>query len=354
MLLEKLLHLLGSWAPAFRQKRTCERAIALALGLRCGLGRRTVTRSICFNNRQHQDWSADYKLFNRSRWDEDALFEPIIQTAIGQYCPKHIVVGLDDTGIKRSGKKIKTAYWQRDPLSPPFHTNLMWGQRFLQASLLTPLYQFDGESSPRGLPIRFEEVTPVRKPGKNATTEQKAAYRQAKKAHNLSTAFVETLRELRQDFDSHGFELKTFIAVGDGSFCNKTTFRQPLDRTILITRARKDLRLCFPHQGQGPRYYGTELFSPEKVYNDPTIPWKETKIFHGSKYRKIRFKEVSQVLWQRGGGRRLLRLFVLAPTPYRKTKEGRRYYRQKAYLLCDSQSVGCQRTFASLLRSLAN
>ena len=118
MLLEHLLHLLGGWAPVFRQQRTCARAVALALGLLCGLGRRTVTRSICFNNRQHQDWSADYKLFNRSRWDAHALFEPIIQTAIGQYCPKHIVVGLDDTGIKRSGKKVKTAYWQRDPLSP--------------------------------------------------------------------------------------------------------------------------------------------------------------------------------------------------------------------------------------------
>src|SRR6266481_377142 len=79
----------------------------------------------------------------------------------------------------------------------------MLGQRFLQASLLTPLYQFDGESSPRGLPIRFEEVTPVRKPGKNATTEQKAAYRQAKKTHNLSRAFVDMLRELRPTFGSH-------------------------------------------------------------------------------------------------------------------------------------------------------
>jgi hypothetical protein len=76
------------------------------------------------------------------------------------------VVGLDDTGIKRSGKKIKSARWLRDPLSPPFRTNLMWGQRFLQASLLTPLYAFDAESSPRGLPIRFQEVTPVRKPSK--------------------------------------------------------------------------------------------------------------------------------------------------------------------------------------------
>ena len=342
MLLENLLHLLGGWAPVFRQQRTCARAVALALGLLCGLGRRTVTRSICFNNRQHQDWSADYKLFNRSRWDVHALFGPIIQTAIGQYCPKYIVVGLDDTGIKRSGKKVKTAQWLRDPLSPPFHTNLMWGQRFLQASLLTPLYRLDGESSPRGLPLRFEEVTPVRKPGKKATKEQKAAYRQAKKTHNLSTAFVAMLRELRQCFDCHGFQHKSVIAVGDGSFCNKTTFRQAFDRTVLITRARKDLRLCMPHQGEGPRYYSKETFTPEKVYHDPSIPWKEVKIFHGARYRKVRYKEVSQVLWQRGGGRRLLRLFVLAPTPYRKTKEGRRYYRQKAYLLCDDNRLAAK------------
>ena len=53
MLLEKLLALLQGWAPAFGQQRTCARAIALALGLLCGLGRRTVTRAICFNNRQH-------------------------------------------------------------------------------------------------------------------------------------------------------------------------------------------------------------------------------------------------------------------------------------------------------------
>jgi hypothetical protein len=116
MLLAKLLSLLEGWAPAFRQHRTHSRAIGLALGLLCGLGRRTITRAICFNNRQHQDWGADYKLFNRSRWNARALFGPIIRRAIAQYCPKHIVIGLDDTGVKRSGKKVKTARWLRDPL----------------------------------------------------------------------------------------------------------------------------------------------------------------------------------------------------------------------------------------------
>src|ERR1700761_9332595 len=117
----------------------------------------------------------------------------------------------------------------------------------------------------------------------------------------------------------------------------------PLERTIIITRARKDLRLCCAHQGQVRRYYGTELFSPQSVYKDSTIPWKETKIFHGSKYRTIRFKEVGQVLWQRGGARRLLRLFVVAPVPYRKTKAGKINYREEAYLLCDDNMLSAKK-----------
>jgi hypothetical protein len=148
---------------------------------------------------------------------------------------------------------------------------------------------------------------------------------------------------LRQDFDSHGFADKELIAVGGGSFCNKTTFRQPLERTILITRARKDLRLCFPHQGPGRRYYGTELFSPQSVFKDSTIPWKETTIFHGGKYRRIRYKEVRQLLWQRGGGRRLLRLFVVAPVPYRNTKAGKVNYREEAYLLCGENKLSAKK-----------
>ena len=122
----------------------------------------------------------------------------------------------------------------------------------------------------------------------------------------------------------------------------KQRLSQAFDRTILITRARKDLRLCRPHHGQGPRFYSKETFTPEEVYQDPGIPWKEVKIFHGARYRRVRYKEVSQVLWQRGGGRRLLRLFVLAPTPYRKTKAGRRYYRKKAYLLCDDNILAAK------------
>jgi hypothetical protein len=108
---------------------------------------------------------------------------------------------------------------------------------------------------------------------------------------------------------------------------------------VLLTRARKNLRLCFPYQGPGRRVYSEDRFTPEEVYKDKSRPWKEVRLFHGGKYRRVRYKEVNGVLWRGGGRRRRLRLLVLAPTAYRKTKAGRPYYRQKAFLLCDDAQL---------------
>jgi alpha-mannosidase len=59
-------------------------------------------------------------------------------------------------------------------------------------------------------------------------------------------------------------------------------------------------------------------------------------------YRRVRYKEGREVLWRRGGHRRRLRLFVPAPTAYRKTKAGRPYYREKAFLLCDDNPLAAK------------
>ena len=61
-----LEQLTTGWASVFAQKRTMQRALALAFGLVCGVGKRTVTRAICFHGNTQKDWSADYKVFSRS------------------------------------------------------------------------------------------------------------------------------------------------------------------------------------------------------------------------------------------------------------------------------------------------
>jgi hypothetical protein len=337
MLLETWQALVARWDRAFIQGRVHQRAVALALGLLCGVGRRTITRALGFLDKEQQDWSADYRLFSRSPWETVQLFEPQLKQAVETYCPadEPMAAALDDTVVPRNGKLVPNTSWQRDPMSPPFQVNLIWGQRYLQASLLLPLYRQDQESSPRALPVRFAECPVVRKPGKQASPQQWADYRQAKKQHNLSAQFVKVGQELRQRLDAQGYVARRRLLTGDNSFCNRRTFRQQWDRTCLLCRARKDLRLCFRHKGPGRRYYGQEKFTPQQVYANRRRQWKQTRIFHGGRWRQVRYKEVKKVLWQGGAGRKELRLLVLAPTPYLKTKAGHKYYRERAFLLTD-------------------
>ena len=70
------------WAFVFPQERSLQRAIALAFGILCGIGRRTLTRAISFQGNTQKDWSADYKVFSRSPWEPRALFDPILEQSI--------------------------------------------------------------------------------------------------------------------------------------------------------------------------------------------------------------------------------------------------------------------------------
>jgi hypothetical protein len=337
MLLKCWLQLLAQWRPLFTQERTFQRALTLAAGLLGALGRRTVTAALSFLGKTQQDWTADYRFFSQAKWDTAPLFDPVLDQAVRQYLPAPwpVTVGFDDTSLPRTGKKIRTAGWQRDPMSPPFHPNLRWGQRFLQASLLLPLYQQNPTSAARALPVRFVECPVVRKPGKRAKVKVWRAYKRAKKTHNLSVRWVQEVTRLRQRLDQLGYAERPLLAVGDGSFCNRTTFRAKLERTSRLCRAKKNLRLCFRHTGPGRRFYGEATFTPLEVYQDKQRPWQEIKIFYGGKRRTVRCKVVTEVLWRGGAGRQLLRLMVIAPIPYRLTKHGYVNFRQPAFLLAD-------------------
>ena len=249
------------------------------------------------------------------------------------YCPGRLVgVAVDDTRLRKTGRAIPQARYHRDPLSPPFHVNLMYGLRFLQASLLLPLHR-RGNASCRALPVRFEEAAPVKKPSRKAGEEAWQEYKKMRKLHNLSQRLVQIVAPLRRALDAAGGTAKLLVLALDGSFCNRTCFRAPRDRTELIARTRKDARLCFRAPQPSRRFYALSTFTPEQVREDAAHSWKQTKLFYGGKRRRIRYKEVTQVYWRRGAGQIPLRLFIVAPTPYRKRKSSKLYYRQPAYLL---------------------
>lgn len=335
-LLTCLLQHTQRWAFVFPQQRSLTRAIALAFGILCGVGKRTVTRAIAFHGNTQKDWSADYKVFSRSPWEPRALFDPILAQAIQEQKLERIVISTDDTRVWRNGKHVPQTQWHRDPLGPPFQVNLRWGHRFLQASLVLPLYVKDPEGSSRSLPVRFEMAPVVKKPGKHASEGDQKEYRRLKKEKNLSVQFVALTQELRQRLDQTGHAKKRLSQVVDGSFCNRTVFGEDWEQqNISVTaRCRKDVVLCKRAPGKGRRFYGIRKFTPEQVRQRASLaPWRTAKVFHGGSYRLVRYKELTKVYWQGGAKQRPLRLLVVAPTGYRTSKNGRKYYRQPAYLL---------------------
>src|SRR5260370_1467041 len=233
------------WRLAFAQARTHERAVEHALASVCVLGRRTISRSLGALGRSDCDWSADYRMFSRARWQPERLFDPVIDEYLERYPKGPVVAAIDDTKLHKTGKKIPGAGWQRDPLSPPFHVNLLFGLRFLQASLLFPHYR-EGDYPPRGIPVRFQAAPPLKKPGKRASEEELKQYRQLQKQQNLSTQTLDVLRELRTSLDQRGASARSFLVVCDGSFANRTIFNATLDLTHFLARCRKYARLCFP------------------------------------------------------------------------------------------------------------
>jgi hypothetical protein len=221
-------------------------------------------------------------------------------------------------------------------MGPAFQTNLRWGHRFLQASLVLPLYQQDGESSSRSIPVRFELAPVVKKPGKKASEEQWAEYWRLKKKNNLSVQFVNLTKEVRDRLNQTGHINKRLFQVGDGSFCNRTIFAEDWEaqNVSVVVRSRKDIVLCRRAQDAGPRFYGKTKFTPDQVRRrNSRACWQTAMIFHGGCYREVRYKELNKVYWQSGSKKREVRLLVVAPVGYRTSKNGRKYYRQPAYLL---------------------
>ncbi len=325
---------------AFAQHRTGCRAERLGMSQLACLGRHTVTGLLYTGGRQFQDWSADYRLYSRDIWEARDLFVPITRGLVDLLPPGAPFVGaMDDTHVKKTGTRIPGASYRRDPLSPAFHTNFIRAQRFLQVSGLVPNTNPPG--SARAIPIAFEHVPPVPKPKKDASDEEKKAYRTRQREQNLSTYGVQAIRRLRDDLDQrHGAADRILVMGVDGSYTNATVLKGRPPRTTIIGRIRKDAKLCAPPrpEDQRPRgttrQYGQPLPTPDQIRREEGIPWQEVQAYASGKRHTFRVKTIGPVLWAKAGAKQPLRLVVIAPVGYRLRKGSKLLYRQPAYLIC--------------------
>lgn len=334
--------LLESWSELFPQARTFERARRLTFGLLSCLRVHLTSNAICASGRQFQDWSGDYKVFSRSAWNPHRLFEPIFKH-LAQFLPtpdSPVFAALDDTLCKKTGRKIPGASIGRDPQSLPFHVNLMRGLRFVQLSILVSPLNKRGPA--RALPVRFEPASPAIKPKKNASEDDKKRFREEKKKQALTRAGVAVIQSVRQQLDQRpDTAQRQLIVAVDGSYTNGTVLKQPLPRTTLIGRIRKDAKFFFPAAASGlskktgrPRCYGPPAPTPEQVLKDESIAFQKVSVFAAGQMREFSVKTVSPLYWRKAGVNMPLLLVVIKPVGYRLRNGSKLLYRDPAFLIC--------------------
>lgn len=322
----------------FSQARVRERAYRLALSLLACLGRHTITGMLCAGGRQFVDWSADYRLFSRTQWSPRQLFEPVLQgvlDVVDRSSP--LVAALDDTYLKKTGTKIPGVAYRRDPMSPVFRPNFIRALRFCQLSATVPLEQALGPA--RGIPVRFEHVPPVPKPGRNAGPQERAEYRRRLREESVSTHGARMIQSLRNSVDASPPEHnRPLVVTADGSYCNGTVIKSLPARTTLIARIRQDAKLhsiptVQPSTGR-PRLYGDLLPTPDQLRRDASVQWITVDAYATGKIHHFKVKRCAPVLWRKAGSDRPLQLVIISPLRYNRSRDAKRLYRRPAYLIC--------------------
>jgi hypothetical protein len=365
---EQLLN--EGWRDVFSQQRVFARVRCLTLGLLICLRTHLISNVICATGRQFQDWTADYWVWSRSPWEARDLFNPILDALPGLLngIDAPVLAALDDTMIKKTGRRIPGVAIGRDPMSPPFHVNLCYGVRFVQVSVLVSP---PAGGAARALPVRFEFAPPAVKPksmkrkpaepvgasdrqsgatpsANQSVTPEEAAYQEEKKLRRLPQVGLNAIVSLRESMDARpALAERTLIVSGDGSYTNRVVLRGLPHDTVYIGRVRKNAKLHFPvaasaNKANGrPRRYGPLAPTPDQILRDSTS-WIEVRCFVAGEFRTVLVKVLKTVYWRNAGIDVPVQVVVIKAAGYRRRKSGKLSYREPAFLICTDPDLALQ------------
>jgi len=308
-----------------------------------GFGRRTITGLIRTQNRHQQDWTADYRFYSQDRFSDQAVFDlvrKILEDQLERTQP--LVVAMDDSLLRKTGRKVHGVRYVRDPLSPPFNVNFVRGLRVLQVSAALP----DGSGAARMVPVDFQHAVLPPKPSRKASAEELEAYKQERAQRNINNVGVGRLQWLRQQMDRRGSAQRRLIACVDGRFTNRTVFEAVPERTVLIGRLRKDAVLHFLPQAQPDkgrkRKYGALAPTPEQLLQDEATTWQTVRGSACGRMQEFKIKRLRPVVMRMNGGAMPVQVMVIKPLGYRLTLGGKLFYRQPAFLVCTDPDLSVE------------
>lgn len=319
------------------------------------MGRHTVTGMLTASGQQFRDWSAAYRLFYGGRMNIEYFFSVARKNLLEKHLglDEPVFAHMDDTNIRKRGKKVAGTSWMRDPLGPPFHTNFIWGQRFIQLSVSLP--EAKGTCRSKAIPVDFHHCPSAKKPKKSDGPQLWKDYKEKSKKAKLSRVGHDRIHLLRNNLNNEGAQNRPLIISVDGSYTNETVLKDLPGNVTLIGRIRKDCSLHelpdVTRKGVGRnRVYGQPLPTPEQIRQSTDFPWLEVEAWAAGKKHQFRIKVIKVVRWRKAG-KQNLQMAVIAPLGYRLTKKSKKLYRQPAYLICTDPNLDiCQLLQAYLWR----
>jgi hypothetical protein len=294
------VHLLQALEPCFTAP-SLRTFVTLMAGWSLATGRHTVTGVVRAANAV--GWKhirSFHRFFSEGRWVPDQLGLILVRLVVDR-CLKPgeaLVVPVDDTLGRHTGKKIAAASMHRDPLlstgrRPFFH----WGHLWVVVSIAVPAF-----GKTWALPVLFRLYR-----GKKRCKAEKRAYR---KCPELAAELIKVLADALAD--------RCIVVLGDAAYTNGSIIRGRPHNVTVIGRCRLDAALYAPaparRPGQmgRPRVRGKRLPSPEKQVGKAR--WKTVEVTVYRRTVKVRVV-VIDALWYVAARSELVRLVVVRDFP---------------------------------------
>lgn len=281
-----------------------------------------------------------YRLFERQRFDPAGLRAVVRRTLLEQLPPKApLVAVIDDTMLRRCGRKVAEAHWCRDSQGPHFTHQIAWGQTVIELCAILPQDPAKAGGSARAVPLRIELQRAAPKPSRKAGEQAMQQWREQRRLRAMPRLGAEMVEQLRTELDESGEHDRQLIVAFDGGYTNKSLFAKIPERTVLVGRMRKDAKLYAPPltqpRGAGRRrLYGERLPTPQEVLKDPATKWKKIRLFAFGKMRTFHYAIIDRCRWKSAPGRDL-RVIVIRPLSRRPHERGRRlHFAHPGYLVC--------------------
>jgi hypothetical protein len=274
----------------------------LVCGWVLNLGRHTVTATVrAARAVGYKHISSFHRFFSRARWANDRVGLVLLKL-VAAHVPEDepLVVAIDDTLGRHTGKHIAAASMHRDPLlstaiRPLFH----WGHLWVVMGVTIRAWDKSW-----CLPVLVRLYR-----GPKVCEAERRPYR------NCSQLGAEMLAVL-----AGALPQRRIIVVVDSSYSNHRLIKGRPSNVTIIGRSRLDAALYAPapvrRPGQKgrPRVRGDKLLSPQQRAASPNAAWLSRDIAVYGRIASVRLLRID-ALWYVAGGSEKLRLVLVRDFP---------------------------------------